>query len=66
LKVIDLWLDQLKEAPWNPNRMDEAMLQKLRDSLSRFGLVQNLVVRLWKQAAMKSCRAISGSRSFGN
>jgi ParB family chromosome partitioning protein len=45
LKVIDLPLDQLKEAPWNPNQMDEAMLQKLRESLSRYGLVQNLVAR---------------------
>ena len=45
MKVIDLTLDQLKEAPWNPNRMDEAMLQKLRESLSRYGLVQNLVAR---------------------
>ncbi|HZA21348.1 MAG TPA: ParB N-terminal domain-containing protein [Dehalococcoidia bacterium] len=45
MKVTDLPLDQLKEAPWNPNRMDEAMLQKLRESLSRYGLVQNLVVR---------------------
>jgi ParB family chromosome partitioning protein len=45
VKVTDLPPEQLKEAPWNPNRMDEAMLQKLRDSLIRYGLVQNLVVR---------------------
>ncbi|HZA23002.1 MAG TPA: ParB N-terminal domain-containing protein [Dehalococcoidia bacterium] len=45
MKVTDLPPEQLKEAPWNPNRMDEAMLQKLRDSLIRYGLVQNLVVR---------------------
>src|ERR687892_124688 len=45
LKVTELSLDQLKEAPWNPNQMDEAMFQKLRESLTRYGLVQNLVVR---------------------
>jgi ParB family chromosome partitioning protein len=45
VKVNELPLEQLKEAPWNPNRMDEAMLQKLRESLTRFGLVPNLVVR---------------------
>jgi ParB family chromosome partitioning protein len=45
VKVSDLPPEQLKEALWNPNRMDEAMLQKLTDSLTRYGLVQNLVVR---------------------
>jgi ParB family chromosome partitioning protein len=45
VKVTELPLEQLKEAPWNPNRMDGAMLQKLRESLTRYGLVQNLVVR---------------------
>jgi ParB family chromosome partitioning protein len=45
VKVTELSLDQLKEAPWNPNQMDEAMFQKLRESLTRYGLVQNLVVR---------------------
>jgi ParB family chromosome partitioning protein len=45
VKVTDLPLEQLREAPWNPNRMGEDMLQKLRESLSRYGLVQNLVVR---------------------
>jgi ParB family chromosome partitioning protein len=45
VKVTDLPLEQLKEAPWNPNQMAEAMLQKLGESLTRYGLVQNLVVR---------------------
>jgi ParB family chromosome partitioning protein len=45
MKLTDLPIDQLREAPWNPNHMDEAMLQKLRESLTRYGLVQNLVVR---------------------
>jgi ParB family transcriptional regulator, chromosome partitioning protein len=45
MQMVDLPIDQLQEAPWNPKQMDEAMLQKLRESLTRYGLVQNLVVR---------------------
>ncbi len=46
MKVIELPIDQLVEAPWNPNQMDQAMLAKLRRSLIGFGLVMYLVVRL--------------------
>ena len=45
MKVIDLKLAQLREAPWNPNRMEPAVQARLRTSVSRFGLVVNLVVR---------------------
>ncbi len=45
MDVVDLPIGQLKEAPWNANRMDEAMLGKLTESLRRFGVVENLVVR---------------------
>lgn len=45
MKMIDITLEQLREAPWNPNRMDEAMLARLRASVHRYGVVQNLVVR---------------------
>ncbi len=45
MKVIELPLAQLTEAPWNANQMDEAMLARLRTSIERYGLVQNLVVR---------------------
>ena len=45
MQVTDLPLGQLKEAPWNPNRMDEVMRHRLRESIRRFGLVENLVVR---------------------
>jgi ParB family chromosome partitioning protein len=45
MQMVSLPLDQLQAAPWNPNQMDAAMLQKLRESLTRYGLVQNLVVR---------------------
>ena len=45
MQVIDLPLDQLRKAPWNPNQMEQPMRDRLKESLSRFGLVSNLVVR---------------------
>lgn len=45
MQIVEIPLDLLKEAPWNPNRMDAATLAKLKISISRFGLVENLVVR---------------------
>lgn len=45
MKVIDITLGQLKEAPWNANVMDEAMMMHLRESVRRYGLVEPLVVR---------------------
>jgi ParB family transcriptional regulator, chromosome partitioning protein len=45
MNFIDIPLDQLREASWNPNQMDEAMLERLRESLRRFDVVTNLVVR---------------------
>lgn len=45
MEIIELPLEALKEAPWNANQTDDAMLQRLRSSISKYGLVQNLVVR---------------------
>ncbi len=45
MKVVEIAVKQLREAPWNPNEMDEAMMAPLRESLRRYGLVGNLVVR---------------------
>ena len=45
MNIQDIALHNLREAPWNPNIMDEAMLLKLKKSISQFGLVENLVVR---------------------
>ena len=45
MDVVTLPLDRLREAPWNPNVMSEAMLEKLSASVMRFGIVENLVVR---------------------
>jgi ParB family chromosome partitioning protein len=45
MNVIELGLHQLREAPWNPNRMDKDDLTRLKHSVQKYGLVQNLVVR---------------------
>ena len=45
MKVTDLLLDQLREAPWNPNEADEATMRRLAASIGRFGTVLPLVVR---------------------
>ena len=43
--IIDLPVAKLREAPWNANCTDEAMLARLKESIRRYGLVENLVVR---------------------
>jgi ParB family chromosome partitioning protein len=45
MRLVEIPLGQLQEAPWNPNQMAEAMLSRLQESLTRYGLVQNLVAR---------------------
>ena len=45
MKTIDITLTELRPAPWNPNQMDERMMERLRESISRYGLVEPLVVR---------------------
>ena len=45
MKTVDINLTELKSAPWNPNQMDETMMSRLRESISRYGLVEPLVVR---------------------
>ena len=45
MEIVDIPLDLLREAPWNPNEADEATLTRLAASLGRFGTVLPLVVR---------------------
>ena len=45
MQLVDLPMDVLRDARWNPNVAEEATLRRLRESLFRYGLVQNLVVR---------------------
>ena len=51
IKTIDLPLNQLRGAPWNPNVLDSHREQKLRASLGKYGLVQfYLWLGPWKTA----------------
>ncbi len=45
MEIVDLPVDSISPAEWNPNEMDESMLAHLRTSISRFGLVVPLAVR---------------------
>lgn len=45
MKVVDIAVDRLLPALWNPNMLGTEMAQKLRNSLEKYGQVENLVVR---------------------
>ena len=45
MRVVEIAVAQLVAAEWNPNQMDGPMLARLRESISRFGVVENLVAR---------------------
>jgi DNA modification methylase len=45
LKAKQIPLDRLVEADWNANRVPPALLAKIRRSIERFGVVENLVAR---------------------
>jgi len=45
MQITNLPVKDLKPAPWNANQMDEVMLDKLKVSIKRYGVVQPLVVR---------------------
>lgn len=45
MEVSDIPIRQLVEATWNPNHMDNDMVSRLKVSLDRYGLIENLVVR---------------------
>ncbi len=45
MKTVDISTTKLRPAPWNPNQMDETMMSRLRESISKYGLVEPLVVR---------------------
>jgi ParB family transcriptional regulator, chromosome partitioning protein len=45
MKTTELSIEYIIEAPWNANYMDTRTIQRLRESISRYGLLQPLVVR---------------------
>ena len=61
MRVIELAIESLNEAPWNPNHMDEITLSRLIESLNRYGLVEPLVVRTKEDY---SYEVLSGNHRF--
>ena len=59
MKTVELPVKYLREAPWNANRMNEEMLAHLKESIRRYGLVTNLVVR---KLANNSYEVLSGNQ----
>ncbi len=59
MKTIDLPMEQLCEAPWNANAMEPATLQRLKNSIARYGLVENLVDR---PIDLKKYEVLSGNQ----
>lgn len=46
MRLVDVSIESISPPPWNPNEMDQPMLDHLRCSIQRFGFVTPLVVRL--------------------
>jgi DNA modification methylase len=44
-QTVEVSIERLVEAAWNPNRVPARLLAKLRRSIEEFGIVENLVVR---------------------
>ena len=61
MHVVDIPMDHLWEAGWNPNQMDSA-LNRLRVSHMRYGMVANLVVRPLPNGAFE---VLSGNHRLG-
>ena len=59
MNLIEMPIDKLREAIWNPNRMDEVNRGRLIESLARYGLVEPLVVR---QREGPSYEVLSGNQ----
>lgn len=53
MKIVEIPTTRLCEAAWNPNQMDEKVRILLKNSLSRYGLVEPLVVRKLNSASFE-------------
>ena len=62
LKVKQIPIDQLHNAPWNANRVPEDVLAKVRRSITEFGVVENLVARARPDGGYE---VISGNHRLG-
>ena len=59
MQVVDISVGSITAAHWNPNQMDDAMVDKLRNSIRHFGLVVPLVVR---ELALDCYETIGGAQ----
>jgi ParB family transcriptional regulator, chromosome partitioning protein len=59
MRLTEIPIEQLRGAAWNANFMDEEMVEHLRESVKRYGLVENLVVR---QLAADCFEVLSGNQ----
>ena len=62
MEMVDIPTDILVEAHWNANQMDGDMGKRLRRSIDRFGLVENLVVRRLEDGRYE---VLSGNQRLG-
>ena len=62
MNVVELPITRLTGAQWNSNVMDEPMLSRLRASITRFGVVGILVVRLLPDGLYE---VLSGNQRLG-
>jgi ParB family transcriptional regulator, chromosome partitioning protein len=53
MEIVNLPLEKLKSASWNSNQMDTETMKKLRESIRRYGVVENLVVRKLSEEAFE-------------
>ena len=45
MEVVEISLHRLREAPWNANSMGPDMIARLKESIARYGFLENMVVR---------------------
>ena len=62
LKVKQIPVEELHNAPWNANRVPEDVLAKVRRSIADFGVVENLVARARPDGGYE---VISGNHRLG-
>jgi ParB family chromosome partitioning protein len=61
MKVIEIALDRLREAPWNANNMATTMMARLMESIARYGFLENFVVR---HLGLNIFEVLSGNQRF--
>ena len=62
MNVVEMPITRLTGSQWNSNIMDDAMRSKLKESLTRYDLVENLVVRLLPDGLYE---VLSGNQRLG-